>query len=122
MQDEERTIAELIEELRVLRVRETVIIAEIEATAVESRSRATRVNSDYEHIDIEREPIVNGLRKGDRVRIINKIRKPATATPDWTERKERAATVTKVTPEQIHVITDNGTKTWRGPNNVRKEA
>ena len=121
MQDEERTIAELIEELRVLRLRETIIIAEIEATN-ESRSRATRADSDYEHIDIEGEPIVNGLRKGDRVRITNKIRKPATATSDWTERKERAATVTKVTREQIHVITDNGTKTWRGPNNVRKEA
>jgi hypothetical protein len=25
-----------------------------------------------------------------------------------------------VTPSQIHFITDNGVKTWRAPNNVKK--
>jgi len=111
----ERQIEDLIEELRALRVRETVIIEQIEAA---NRVRTRRTGQHT----INRQPVaVNAIREGDRVRITNKVRKPATAGPSWTEHQERVATVTRVTAEQIHIVTDNGTRTWRAPNNLRKQ-
>jgi hypothetical protein len=62
------------------------------------------------------------LSVGDRVRIKNKTRKPQhwPANKEWTDSKERTATVTKTTPTQIHFTTDNGTQTWRAPHNLQK--
>ena len=55
--------------------------------------------------------------------IRNKVIKPTTCTDTaWTKEKERIATVTFVSEKQIHFITDNGTRTWRGPNNLSKLA
>jgi hypothetical protein len=59
-----------------------------------------------------------GFRKGDRVRITNRVRRPATAGVSWTEERERLATVTRIIPDQVHIRTDNGTKTWRAHNNL----
>jgi hypothetical protein len=120
MQD--RSISELIEELRRVRIRESAIIEELENAVRRARQRETEDENivDVDENRIHPAVIANGLgiRVGDRVRIKNKVRKPATAGPSWSETRERAATVTKVTPEQVHVITDNGTKTWRAPNNL----
>lgn len=121
--ESERNIEELIEELRALRLRETAVIAEIEG-AIEARTRRTTgtiSNDNNIGATPQLEAVVNGIRRGDRVRITNKVRKPATAAPTWTEQKEREATVTRVTPQQIHIVTDNGTRTWRGPNNLRRQ-
>jgi uncharacterized protein YfaQ (DUF2300 family) len=65
---------------------------------------------------------VNGIQRGDRVRIKNKVKKPATwpGTKLWREDEYRSAIVTKVTPTQIFILTDNGVSTWRAPNNLRK--
>jgi hypothetical protein len=38
----------------------------------------------------------------------------------WEEDRERTATITRVTPNQIHFVTDNGTRTWRAHRNVRR--
>ena len=61
----------------------------------------------------------NSFKRGDRVRITNKVRKPATAGANWSENRERLATVTRVIPDQVHILTDNGTRTWRAPNNLQ---
>jgi hypothetical protein len=123
----ERQIEDLIEELKTLRLRETAIIAQLEA--------ANRANQDNKsqtgttgiatqlNTELRDETTVNGITQGDRVRITNRVRKPATWTrsqAEWSEAKERRATVTRVTPEQIHLLTDNGVRTWRAPNNVKK--
>ena len=114
-------IEDLIEELKALRVRETAIIREIEA-ANESRIRRASSSTTQSRETNDAEDVSsNRIRTGDRVRITNKIRRPATATATWTEQLERIATVTRVTPEQIHIVTDNGTRTWRAPNNLRKQ-
>ena len=113
-------IEDLIEELKALRVRETAIIREIEA-ANELRIRRASINATERRETNNAEAVPNCIRTGDRVRITNKIRRPATATATWTEQLERIATVTRVTPEQIHIVTDNGTRTWRAPNNLRKQ-
>ena len=109
-----RNVNNLIRELQELRIRETAVIAEIRE-AIEGGNEAEQ---DIEIGDAEQPAIVHGLRTGDRVRIKNKVRKPATAGPSWTETRERLATVTRVTVDQVHIITDNGTKTWRARNNL----
>lgn len=64
----------------------------------------------------------HGYSIGDRVRILNKIKKPATwdNRVEWNETEARQATVTEVRPTQIFFTTDNGVETWRAPNNLRK--
>ena len=52
-----------------------------------------------------------GFSRGNRVCIKNKVRKPATAGPAWSESRERLATVTKIRVDQVHIRTDNGTMT-----------
>lgn len=59
--------------------------------------------------------------KDDRVRITNKVRKPANWLKVWnqtTVESERLATVTHQVRDQVWIVTDNGTKTWRAPNNL----
>ena len=107
----ERQIEELIEELRTLRLRVATLEAENDQRTRRESLESTRSSTAEQ---------VNGIRKGDRVRITNAVKKPAYWTRAWDENKERVATVTKVTPLQIHFRTDNGVNTWRAPNNVRK--
>jgi hypothetical protein len=108
------SIEELIAQLKLIKIQEANIIARIEAAAAhkkdDDKSETTR-------------PATTRLTKGDRVRITNRVRKPATWNNEtaWDEDKGRLATVTKVTPEQVNIITDNGISTWRAPpNNLRK--
>ncbi len=58
------------------------------------------------------------------MRIINnKIKRPANWLARWDERdieNERRATVTHIVRDQVWIITDNGTKTWRAPNNLER--
>ena len=113
---EERTFEELIEELRELRIRETAVIAQLEQ--VNDRARTNTQESSTSGSN-RTAATANGLKRGDRVRIRNKVRRPATAGPTWNEAKERLATVTRVTTDQVYITTDNGTRTWRGPNNLQ---
>ena len=118
-------IEDLIEELKALRVRETAIIREIEAAnelrILRASSNTTEGRDTNDAEAVPKQAVPNRLQVGDRVRITNKIRRPATATATWTEQLERIATVTRVTVEQIHIVTGNGTRTWRAPNNLKKQ-
>jgi hypothetical protein len=102
-----REFDKLIEQLRLLQLEQASVIARIEA-----------LNST--HTDTVTRERVNGIAEGDRVRIKNKVRKPATwsSAVVWTEAKERLATVTRVTRDQVHFVTDNDTRAWRAPNNL----
>lgn len=66
---------------------------------------------------------------GDRVRILNKIVRPAQYNGIWDEtarERERQATVTRVvaarpkTPTQVWFVTDNDTTTWRAPKHLER--
>jgi hypothetical protein len=127
------TLATLINELKALKIqesklktRESQIILQIEAINSTGNTTTTEdhtVASTRQQETTRTTPlIVNGIRRGDRVTIKNKIRRPATCSDEskWTKEKERVATVTRVTNDQIHFVTDNGTKTWRAPNNLSK--
>jgi hypothetical protein len=96
--------ADLIAEIQELKLR----VARLELS--QSKQRPIEVSS------------VADLKEGDRVRIRNKIRKPShwPSTTQWSVEKERLATVEKVTSERVHLLTDNGNRTWRAHANVRK--
>jgi hypothetical protein len=116
-------LATLINELKALKIQEAQIIQQIEDISSTRTDTSGRATAPTRQTTTRTPPItVNGIRQGDRVTIKNKIHKPAVCTDDtnWTKERERVATVTKVTKEQIHFITDNGTRTWRAPNNLSK--
>ena len=108
---EDRRIDDLIAELNRLRIR----VAQLEA-------RQDVVVIDEEVDDVNDNVIVGPVKEGDRIRITNRVRKPATWTGPgvWDEEREKVATVTQVTRNQIHFVTDNGTQTWQAPNNVER--
>lgn len=60
------------------------------------------------------------FKKGDRVRVKNKLKKPATwsKNDEWIQQQAQKATVTHRYLNQVHFVTDNGVKTWRAENNL----
>ena len=103
---EDGRIDDLIAELNRLRI----CVAQLEA-------RQDVVVID-EEVDVNDNLIVGPVKEGDRIQITNRVRKPATWTGPgvWDEEREKVATVTQqVTRNQIHFVTDNGTRTWRAP-------
>ena len=106
MQDKQ--VEDLISELKLLNLCSNEILAQLEAayTGYDSEETAKRA--------IHRS-IANGIIKGNRIRIRNKMKKPAAWTRAWDKEKDtRAAKVTRVTVTQVLYITDNGVETWSG--------
>lgn len=128
-EEEER---DLINELEALNLRTAEIIEQLAARDVGKQNRrgATKTHHEVRAVPVTSisatgnptNPSVNGLRKGDRVRIKNKVIKPATWPVErpWIKEEARRATITRVTRDQIHFVTDNGTRTWRAPNNLER--
>jgi hypothetical protein len=115
----EGTVEELIEELRSLRIQQAAVINKIEnAIRTESEQNGQNERQQSHDGDKARAAVGFGFRRGDRVPIKNKVKKSATAGPTWSESRERLATVTRIRADQIHIKTDNGTATWRAPNNL----
>jgi hypothetical protein len=88
----------------------------------EPKLRVARLERE-DNISAEKRTTTNDeLTVGDRVTIKTRIHKPKNWPPekDWSDKKERTATVTKVTTNQVHFTTDNGTRTWRAPHNLNK--
>ena len=115
----DRVLEELTQELKELRIRENAVIETIERI---TESRRLSVEPQERNTPSIAYPVAevasSDLRVGTRVRVKNKIRKPATAGNEWTERKERVGIVTEIRGDQVHFITENGTRTWRNPNNL----
>jgi len=110
---EDSRIDDLIAELHALRIQ----VARLE-TEVHRRENRTAPPTTPLAVAPPRTP---DYAVGDRVRILNKIKKPATWNNNivWSESDARLATVTEVRPTQIFFTTDNGVETWRAPNNLR---
>jgi hypothetical protein len=121
MDRQELEINALIEELKSLRLREELVIEKLEAaytgskqdTSATTTRSATTNRSPPAHL---RPP----YKKGDRVVIRNKIRKPSNSGSTWTARRERHATVTLVDNDldRVYIRTDNNTHTWRATKNL----
>ena len=109
--DDDDEITNLIAEWESLRIRATVVVELLEAAEARRSNRPTRVASTC----VPREVTINGFTRGDRVRIKNKVNRPASwpATRAWNKEASKLATVTRVTSEQVHFVADNGVQTWR---------
>ena len=102
----------LTAELANLRVR----VAQLEAAAATDH----RTTQDTQEDDSPRR-VDNPFRRGDRVKILNKVRRPATwdTSNPWDQKAAQRATVTRLYREQVHFRTDNGVETWRARNNLQ---
>ena len=102
-------IDQLTTELRDLKIR----VAQLEAAAIDRESGCSASTAAA--------PV---FQRGDRVKIKNKLKKPATWPSDitWNQDAAQVATVTHNYREQVHFRTDNGVKTWRAQNNLVKLA
>ena len=104
---EDITVEDLIVELNALQIR----VAQLEA------AQGAAADTDNGNVDN-----AVAFRRGDCIHITNRVKRPSNWNTGvgWEEDKERTATVTRVTPNQIHFVTDNGTRTWRAHRNVRR--
>ena len=108
----EDTIEALTRQLTSLTIR----LSQVEGELQELRTQRTNANEDP-----DRRNLAQQLKRGDRVRILSKIRRPTDWTGRWTDTEieiERTATVTHTVKDQVWIITDNGTKTWRATHNL----
>lgn len=121
-------VTQLTAELRALKIR----VAQLEAAATpnqDNEERSATVEAADEHRSSsgqaneqrgtvsadEQRGTVPFFQRGDRVKIRNIVRKPATWHGDneWIPELAQLATVTHNYKGQVHFVTDNGVKTWR---------
>jgi hypothetical protein len=107
--DREDEIEQLTAQLRTINIR----LAQLE-TAAAARDRVPERSAEV--------AAATTLKKGDRVKINNKLKRPATwnVLVEWNQDQAQKATVTHLYKEQVHFVTDNGVKTWRAANNLTK--
>jgi hypothetical protein len=110
---EDRRVDDIIAELRALRLH----IAHLE-TEINRRGNDRALASAPPRTQ---RPSTHGYAVGHRIRILNKVKKPAVwdNSVQWSEAEARLGTVTGVRERQIFFTTDNGIETWRAPNNLR---
>jgi cell envelope opacity-associated protein A len=104
---ESEGIDKLTTELRDLKIR----VAQLEAAATDRESECSASTAAA--------PV---FQRGDRVKIKNKLKKPATwpVNTKWDQEAAQLATVTHNYKDQVHFRTDNGVKTWRAHNNLSR--
>ena len=103
----DETIEALTRELTLLNIR----LSQVEGELQELRTQRSEPNEEPDQ----------PLKRGDRVRILSAIRRPVGWTTSWTDadiETERSATVTHTVKDQVWIVTDNGTKTWRASKNL----
>jgi len=114
---EEKSIEDLIKELKDLKVRETAVLNQLEAANDRRKSNERDQGQHNAGAPNDEEGI---FRIGQRVYITNRIRRPINWSSTWEAQKERFATVTKQVNNKVFVHTDNGVDTWRAPKNLSK--
>jgi hypothetical protein len=106
---EDGRINELIAQIRVLTLR----IQDVER-ALDSATPTPRSTRQVEEANL------HAFKVGDRIYILNSIKKPAIwdNRKEWRELTARHGTVTKVSGQKVFFITDNGVRTWRKASNL----
>ena len=129
--ERKKTIQELTRALQQLKLQEADLTTQLVEAVGEERDRRRGKEELAQHRAQEapvvagEERAIHGFSKGDRIRIINTLRKPASwdNSLEWHEGTAKNATVTDILIKgrvvQVHFVTDNGVSTWRSPNNVR---
>jgi hypothetical protein len=101
-------IAELISELKQLKLRELQVLASLETILIHNTPVATNIT-----------PISPPFQVGDLVFITNKVRRPINRQ---VNNGDRTAVITKVSPNRIDIRTSNGSFTWRAPQNLQLQS
>ena len=109
---EEETVDQLIRKLKEIKVQESKILDQLE----EARSRETRRARQASIVTADPNP----FKKGDQVKILNKIRLPKSKQGRPATSDDRIAVVTDIKGDKVHFIIDNGTKTWRLHKNLQR--
>jgi hypothetical protein len=109
---EREIIEQLTRDLEALRIR----VAQLEEAAAATTGQEQDGNRGRE----AETTVTTEFKEGDRVRIKNQLKKPATWPNKvfWDKKQAQQATVTHIYKEQVHFVTDNGVKTWRAVNNL----
>ena len=112
MNDDER-INRLIERLREIQLEETELLQQVERINNRRRESARRERTNEEP--------TRPFRVGDRIYVLNRVRRPVIAQRSWTAAKERQGTVTGIDwrADKVFYTSDNGTETWRLSKNIR---
>ena len=114
---ERESVEQLTRELEALRIR----VAQLEAAAAterrEDRNRGAEAAAMTKPQGVT---TTSDFKEGDRVRIKNQLKKPATwsSNATWDKKQAQKATVTHIYKKQVHFETDNGVKTWRAVSNL----
>jgi hypothetical protein len=114
----DRELAELIAELKELKLRELQVLASLESI-VQTQHNTTAATSPTQHntsTAASPRALEALFQVGDRVVITNKIRRPINRPAN---NGDRTAVVTKVALNRIDIRTSNGSSTWRAPQNLR---
>lgn len=114
-----RTVDELIERLKEIRIEESAVIEELtEARKLENRNHTDTNNAAHVNNRQKQQNNDNTIKVGSRVKITNKVRAPFGRQLSTTE--DGLATVYKVNGERVYFVTDKGYKTWRNARNLKK--
>jgi hypothetical protein len=98
----DKDIGDLIKELRLLKLRELQVLADLEALVTHSTEG-----------QVATIPVTTTTTS---VVILNTIRRPLSCP---VNRGDRTAIVTKMATSRVDLLTSNGTYTWRAPHNLR---
>ena len=101
---EDDEVDELIRELEGLRIRREELLDRLAGV------RRRREN----------EGAIPPLVVGDRVRILNRVRRPNGWPPAPNDETDQLGIVTRVTSSRIYIATDTGVNTWRARTNVTR--
>ena len=125
-----RSAESIINELKALKIHEESLLEELgqlEDDKVRNEERSgydqvTSVAPVGDRATSRSSPVTSVISIGDRVRIKNRVTRPADWDPrnKWVPSEAKHATVTRFYKGQVHFITDNGHSTWRAINNLEK--
>lgn len=110
----EDRIDEILRQLETLRISEAHLLAELQA---ENRRRNRQSGTSAAP-----ETGTRRIAVGSRVRITNRIKRPANWDGSWTAatiEQSAFATVSRITGERYYIRTDTGINTWRSERNLR---
>jgi hypothetical protein len=115
---ETKSVDALIQELKALQLREAEVLK-----LIEQANKRRDLVAGHHGVCTEHGTTTNhGFEQGDRIRITNRITKPAHwgINEPWHYRDAQKATVTFTTQDRVYFVTDNGVTTWRAPRNIKR--
>jgi hypothetical protein len=99
----------------------SALTTEVKQLKKELRSRDKSPRISTPSTNLQQQFIIDFI-PGDRIRILNHIKRPKTwpASALWIPEEAKTATVTSIHQDKIYFTTDNGITTWRSYKNISR--